>query len=94
MNARVNASLDGAFKILGRVVARQSLVQLNAKLDANPRHFAAAVRSGNASPPRRSTPSQAAELALAKTLNLSAKGLKRAEGEEWFAAMEADLNAC
>lgn len=92
MNARVNASLDRSFKILGRVVARQSLVQVDGNLDQVREHFAAAVRSGNPSAETFNAIREA-ELALAKTLNLSAKGLKRAEGEEWFAAMEADLNA-
>jgi diguanylate cyclase (GGDEF)-like protein len=92
MNARVNASLDRSFKILGRVVARQSLVQVDANLDQVRERFAAAVRSGN---PALDTFNdiRAAELALAKTLALSARGLKRAEGEEWFAAMEADVDA-
>ncbi|MDY6948971.1 MAG: hypothetical protein SXG53_25025, partial [Pseudomonadota bacterium] len=48
MNGRVNASLDGAFKIFGRVVARQSLVQLNTSLSGLRDSFAGAVRSTTA----------------------------------------------
>lgn len=92
MSARVNASLDRSFKILGRVVARQSLVQVDANLDQVRERFAAAVRSGNPSTDAFNAIHEA-ELALAKTLAVNAKGLKRAEGTEWFAAMEADLNA-
>lgn len=91
MNARVNESLDRSFRILGRVVARQSLVQVDANLDQVREHFAAAVRSGN---PAAETfkALRDGELALAKTLADNAKGLKRAEGTEWFAAMKADLD--
>lgn len=92
MNTRVNASLDGAFKILGRVVARQSLVQLNAKLDAIRDIFAASVRSGAASS-ETFNDMQAAETAFADTLKRNAKGLQRAEGDNWFAAMERDVIA-
>ena len=67
MNARVNASLDRSFKILGRVVARQSLVQVDANLDQVREHFAAAVRSGNPSAETFNAIREA-ELALAKTL--------------------------
>ena len=92
MNARVNASLDRSFKILGRVVARQSLVQVDANLDQVREHFAAAVRSGNPSADAFNAIREA-ELALGKTLAVNAKGLKRAEGAQWFAAMEADVIA-
>lgn len=92
MNTRVNASLDGAFKILGRVVARQSLVQLNAKLDAIRDIFAASVRSGSASS-ETFNDMRTAEIAFADTLKQNAKGLRRAEGDLWFAAMEQDVAA-
>ena len=92
MSARVNASLDRSFRILGRVVARQSLVQVDSNLDQVRESFAAAVRSGNPSAEAFNAIREA-QLALAKTLTLNTKGLKRAEGMEWFATMEADLSA-
>jgi diguanylate cyclase (GGDEF)-like protein len=73
-------------------VARQSLVQVDANLDLIREHFAAAVRSGNPGAEAFKAIHKA-ELEVSKTLAASARSLKRAEGEEWFAAMEQDLGA-
>lgn len=92
MNTRVNASLDRAFKIFGRVVARQSLVQLNANLDDVRDIFAASVRTGTATT-ETFNDMRTAEAAFADTLKKNTKGLQRAEGYAWFAAMERDVIA-
>jgi diguanylate cyclase (GGDEF)-like protein len=92
MNTQVNESLDGAFKILGRVVARQSLVQLNAKLDAVRDIFSTSVRTGSTSV-ETFNEIHTAEAAVGDTLQKNAKGLRRSEGEEWFAGMEKDFTA-
>ncbi len=90
MNGRLNASLDGAFKIFGRVVARQSLVQLNTSLSGLRDSFAAAVRTFSATP-EVFDPIGKAEAAFAQSLQDNAKSLRRAAGDEWFAAMEKDF---
>lgn len=90
MNGRVNASLDGAFKIFGRVVARQSLVQLNTSLSGLRDSFAAAVRSFSSSPEVFDRIGEA-EAAFAQSLQVNAKSLRSAESDEWVAEMERDF---
>lgn len=90
MDGRVNASLDGAFKIFGRVVARQSLVQLNSSLSGLRDSFAAAVRTWSTKPEIFQSLQQA-EAEFAKSLLDNARSLRRAESDEWFSAMEANF---
>ncbi|HEY5761449.1 MAG TPA: EAL domain-containing protein [Steroidobacter sp.] len=90
MNGRLNASLDGSFKIFGRVVARQSLLQLNTSLSGLRDSFAAAVRSFSPTA-QVFDPIEKAEAAFAQSLQDNAKSLRRAAGDEWFAAMEQDF---
>ncbi|WP_129775568.1 putative bifunctional diguanylate cyclase/phosphodiesterase [Peristeroidobacter soli] len=90
MNGRVNASLDGAFKIFGRVVARQSLMKLNTSLSGLRDSFAAAVRSFS-STPEILDPLGKAEAVFAQALLDNGKSLRSAEGDEWFTAMEQDF---
>lgn len=90
MNARVNASLDGAFKIFGRVVARQSLMQLNSGLSALRDSFGGAVRTWSTTPETFDAVGRA-EDAFAKSLRDNAKSLRGSESAEWFSAMEEDL---
>lgn len=92
MNARVNSSLDGAFKIFGRVVARQSLVQLNSTLGSLRDSFAGAVRTWSTTPEIFESVSRA-ETAFAKSLQDNAKSLRSAESDAWFSDMEKDLAA-
>jgi diguanylate cyclase (GGDEF)-like protein len=91
MNGRVNASLDGAFKIFGRVVARQSLVQLNTSLSGLRDSFAGAVRTGSTSPEIFESLSSA-EAAFGKSLQDNAKSLRGAN-DDWFPTMEKDFAA-
>jgi diguanylate cyclase (GGDEF)-like protein len=90
MNGRLNASLDGAFKIFGRVVARQSLVQLNSSLSGLRDSFAAAVRSFSVSPEILDLVTKA-EATFGQSLQENAKSLSRAESKEWLAAMKQDF---
>lgn len=92
MNGRVNASLDGAFKIFGRVVARQSLVQLNTNLSGLRDSFAGAVRTGSTSPEIFESLSSA-EAAFGKSLQDNAKSLRGAQNDDWFPTMEKDFAA-
>ncbi len=90
MSGRVNASLDGAFKIFGRVVARQSLMHLNTSLSGMRDSFAAAVRSFSTTPEIFDALGKA-EAVFAQSMLENAKSLRRAESDEWFAAMEQDF---
>ena len=84
MNTRLQKSIEGAWKILGRVVARQSLLKMSAQLDAIQSDFADRQSAGLA-------PLEKAEQDLAFTLQKSAGSLRRSQGEQWLEAMRSDL---
>ena len=91
MNARLQKSIDGAWKIMGRVVARQSLLKLTAQLDDIENGFGTRGPSGSTD---RSLPRMAsAEQAFASTLERSAPTLRRAQGEEWLVETRKDVAA-
>jgi diguanylate cyclase (GGDEF)-like protein len=92
LSARDKNSLDGSWKIFGRVVARQSLLQLNADLDALRRH-ATAFSSAENSDALEITALLQAEQALQKLLDENHKGLRRSEGDAWYEAMYSDFTA-
>jgi len=81
MDEQLKTSLDGAWKIFGRVLARQSLMQLRSELDDIRRGIAL----GNAADGGRSaaTVILAGETAFAATFNGNAAALARAEGGRW-----------
>jgi diguanylate cyclase (GGDEF)-like protein len=74
MDRQLKTSLDGAWKIFGRVLARQSLMQLRSELDDIRRGIArsamAVVTAG--------------ETAFAATINGNAAAFSRAEGGRWI----------
>jgi diguanylate cyclase (GGDEF)-like protein len=90
MNARVKTALDGAWRIFGRVVTRQSLVQLSAKVDEIRRRCV--VLSEPQLPDVAALDALvASELSLANTLKDTDKELARAEGPRWVGQMREDL---
>ncbi len=88
MRSRVQESIDRAWKILGRVVARQSLLKLGADLDAIESAFTA---RGGAAGSSGFAQLNTAELAFAHTLQSGENSLRRSQGEPWMQAMRADL---
>ncbi len=89
MNARLQESIDRAWKIMGRVVARQSLLRLSAELNDIQQAFAARNVVGAAGNAQALV--EQAEQAFAATLLENEKGLRRSQGDEWFEATRADL---
>ncbi len=89
MNARLHAALDGAWKIMGRVVARQSVLKLSAELDEIQNRFAnrAAETASGAGLARL----VGAEEAFAVTLHENEATLRRSQGAEWFLEMRDDF---
>jgi diguanylate cyclase (GGDEF)-like protein len=92
LNTRVKQSLGHAWKIFGRVVARQSLVQLTGNLDELRRRYSAFVAAA--------TPDSgqfealvASESAIAKTLTDDRAGFTKSEGEKWYSQSVADVEA-
>jgi diguanylate cyclase (GGDEF)-like protein len=89
LNARDKAALDHSWKIFGRVIARQSLLQISADLDALRRH-AAFGSSGSRDGPKL-TSLLDAEHVVQKDLDDNQGNLRRTEGDAWYQAMCADF---
>jgi diguanylate cyclase (GGDEF)-like protein len=90
MNRRISSSLDRAWKIFGRVLARQSLMRLNADLEVLSRRFA--VIGGSDSYGSAAVESVASgERALAMTFEGNVGSFARSEGADWVREMREDL---
>ena len=92
MNARDKASLDHSWKIFGRVVARQSLLQISSHLDALRKQAASLALSEDATDQKLSALREA-EQAVQKDLDDNKSTLRRTEGDAWYDSMCADLIA-
>ena len=90
LNARVKASMDAAWTIFGRVVARQSLLQLSADLDEL-RRSAAILGSAESADIPEMAPLLSNERAAAKTLQSNEKGFRSSQGDQWYSSMREDL---
>jgi diguanylate cyclase (GGDEF)-like protein len=86
IDKRLRASLDGAWKIFGRVLARQSLMQLHDEMDEVRRGF---VRLTTADGDRTDAVNAiaAGEAAFSATFNSHAVALSRSEGDDWVRLM-------
>jgi diguanylate cyclase (GGDEF)-like protein len=90
LNARVNAALEGAWTIFGRVVARQSVLQLRSDLDGLRRNsYALGAAESDDAPEIVSLLNS--EAAAEKTLESNEKAFRRSQGDEWYASMHEDL---
>lgn len=90
LDAHLQSSIDRAWKILGRVIARKSLMDLKSELDDVRRQFASL-------PPTEDFDIGAlsgltnSEAALEATLEKSARDLNQSQGEPWVSQMRAQL---
>ncbi len=91
MDTRVSTSLDRAWKIFGRVIARQSLMQMHSDLEELHRRFAG-IGAADGYDVGTIESLAASELALAATFNRNEGGFKRSEGAEWVRRMREDLS--
>lgn len=92
LNTRVKKSLDRAWKIFGRVVARQSLVKLTSDLDDLRRRYVEFVSAETVDSSTFDTLG-ASEGTLAQTLAQDRAGFTSAEGQDWYSKSQADLQA-
>jgi diguanylate cyclase (GGDEF)-like protein len=92
LNARVKKSLDHAWNIFGRVVARQSLVKLTGDLDELRRRYAE-ISSAEAVDPSTFDALKESEVTLAQTLTQDRGGLTRSDGKDWYTQSQEDLLA-
>jgi diguanylate cyclase (GGDEF)-like protein len=92
LNARVKKSLDHAWSIFGRVLARQSLVKLANDLDDLRRRY---VEFASADTVDSSTFDTlgASEGAFAQTLTQGRAGFTRSDGQDWYTKSQDDLTA-
>ncbi|HEV7607326.1 MAG TPA: EAL domain-containing protein [Steroidobacteraceae bacterium] len=90
MDTRARKSIDRAWKILGRVVAAQPLLDVRARLDDL---RAAATTPGvfDAGDASTVSPLENAERAVAETLRDEKNMLRRSQGPEWYQGMSDDL---
>jgi diguanylate cyclase (GGDEF)-like protein len=92
IDKRLRASLDGAWKIFGRVLARQSLMQLHDEMDEVRRGFvrlttADGDRTGAVDAVAAVAAVSAGEAAFSATFDGHAAALSRSEGDEWVRLM-------
>jgi diguanylate cyclase (GGDEF)-like protein len=92
MSARLQASVNGALTLFGRVFARQVILQLHSDLDDIGRCFAA-VRATEAADGTAWSSLTATQALFARRFEASTAHLKRAEGAAWVQDMQRDLDA-
>jgi diguanylate cyclase (GGDEF)-like protein len=92
IDRRIQLSLDAAWKIFGRVFARQSLLQLRAERDAIRRH-SEALLSGDAVSTADMDLLATSENAFAASLEAHRKSLEKSDGASWVAGLREDFEA-
>ena len=92
INKSMQRSLDGAWKIFGRVIARQSLLQLRTQLDAIRQHSESIV-SGDAVSAGDIDLLAGSENAFASTLEAHRKSLEKSEGMSWVRGVREDFDS-
>jgi diguanylate cyclase (GGDEF)-like protein len=85
-------SIDKAWKVLGRVVARQSLIDLNRDLQ-DIKTASMAMSTGNSQDAAAFDALQARELAFEVELSKSRVKLQRSQGEQWIHELDAGFSA-
>lgn len=90
IDRRLTKSLDGALKIFGRVLARQSLMQLHAELDEIKRRFSLLV-APDADRAAVAGTMAAHEAAFSSIFNGNTASFTRSEGEPWVHQMRDDF---
>jgi diguanylate cyclase (GGDEF)-like protein len=93
-DGRITVSLDGAWKLFGRVFARESLLRLHAQIEELGRRVAAlsSAVTGGAEDTSALDAVASAEAAFASSLRLNESALARSEGTEWMRRMQEDLS--
>lgn len=88
MDATLKTSLDGAWKIFGRVVARQSLLQLSTDLNAMRPRLSSQLEDSREAAIKDVLRS---EQVFQDTFLKNEKALRRSQGDDWYFAMLKDL---
>lgn len=91
INARLQTTLDGAWKIFGRVIARQSLIELRVELDAV-RQQSERIVLGETVDAEDLKALTASESAFVSTFAKSAASFASAEGVDWVEHTRAEFD--
>jgi diguanylate cyclase (GGDEF)-like protein len=92
IDLRIQRSLDAAWKIFGRVFARQSLLQLRGHRDEIRQH-SEALLSGDAVSTADMDLLATSENAFAASLEAHRKSLEKSDGASWVAGLREDFDA-
>jgi hypothetical protein len=92
LDGMVAESIDKGWKVLGRLVARQSLINLSRDLQAIETSFMA-LNAGNYYNAAAIEALQASEMVFDVELQKSRANLQRSQGEQWVAAADAGFAA-
>ncbi len=87
---RVTRSMDGALKLFGRVITRQSLMRLHSDIEEL-RIRLAAVGAADTDQAGALEALTSSELAFAGSIHQHERGLSRSEGAEWIRQMREDI---
>lgn len=90
LSARVNNSVKSAWTIFGRVVARQSLLQLSSDFDDLRRGFTALTSADDAQTADMASLLKT-EQAILDNLATNEAGFRRSQGDEWYSRMRGDV---
>jgi diguanylate cyclase (GGDEF)-like protein len=90
LSARVNNSVKAAWKIFGRVVARQSLLQLSADFDDLRRGYTTLASAEDAQTPDMALLSKT-EQTIVENLATNEVGFRRSQGDQWFVGIRDDF---
>ncbi len=88
--ARVNDSLKSSWKVFGRIVARQSLVQLGVELDSL-RRVAPALHAATDTGPPDVAQLIARESAITDNLNANERSFRHGQSDQWYESMRSDF---
>jgi diguanylate cyclase (GGDEF)-like protein len=91
MNAQMKHSIDGALKLFGRVIARQSLIDLHNQLDEVRRRFLDLEKSAPNDPVVINALT-VAEQTFSESFQKNKKSLTRSEGATWIATIEDNFS--
>jgi len=91
LNARIKASLDAAWKIFGRVVARQSLMQLTTTLDRLRQDSASLGSVMGAQNADNIAAVDKDEQSFVDLFESSAQSYRRSQGDRWYDVMHDNM---
>ena len=92
VESRTRNSLERSWKIFGRVITRQSLVELGQRLDELRRNLAPLAQPAGYGE-QEIVALKASEAAFGAALQQASAGLSRSQGEDWLARMRTDYDA-